>query len=208
MTQGLSKLTREVKIKKTSHVILSASEGPLKKAVEIFKKGGVVIFPTDTVYGIGCKFNDKEAIDRIYKIKKTPKNQKFPILVSSIGQVRKLAGVDKAAEKLIKKYWPGGLTIILPGINTGKIAFRMPNSELMLKLINKIGMPIIGTSANFHGKKAVLRFVDLDPKFIKLANFVLKGECQTGKESTVVDAVVNPPRILRQGAVKIQANDS
>jgi len=195
----------------------------LKKAVTIFKNGGVVIFPTDTVYGIGCRFDDQKATERIYQIKKTPKNQKFPILVSSIGQVRKLAKVGKVAQKLIEKYWPGGLTIILPSRHpererriysdssatpqndTSKVGFRMPDSDFIRSLINKVGVPIIGTSANFYGQMPAKSFKDLDPKLVGLADFVIKGECQGGIESTVVDVTVDSPKILRKGAVDINS---
>src|SRR3990167_4414787 len=102
----------------------------VKKAVEIIKKGGVVIFPTDTVYGIGASIKSEEAVRRIYKIKKTPKSQSFPILVSKIGQVEQLANIPDSARILIKKFWPGALTIILNSTNNkqglkSKLGFRM-----------------------------------------------------------------------------------
>jgi len=195
----------------------------LNKAASILKSGGVVIFPTDTVYGIGCRFDDQKAIERLYQIKKAPKDQKFPILVSNINQVKQLAKVNKIAQKLISKYWPGGLTLILnstrrkpglkfgqkldykPGLKPTKIGFRMPDSKLALDLIDKIGVPIIGTSANFHGQSTPKRFKEIDPQLIKLADFTISGECQGQVESTVVDATVNPPRILRQGAVELMS---
>src|SRR3990167_9933994 len=89
----------------------------IEKAIAILKKGGIVIFPTDTVYGIGCRFDDKEVISRLYKIKKTPDGQQFPILVSNLNQVEKLAVINKTGEELIKKYWQGALTIILKSKN-------------------------------------------------------------------------------------------
>ena len=196
----------------------------LKKAARVLKAGGIVIFPTDTVYGIGCRFDDQRAIARLYQIKGTPRNQPLPILVSKTSQVNSLATITKIGKKLISKYWPGGLTIALPGLSTyskpgseqlcesglnaektEKIGFRMPNSKLVLVLINQIGVPIIGTSANFHGQEPSKSFAELDPNLIKLADFVIKGKCQTGIESTVVDATVDPPRILRQGAVKLMS---
>lgn len=176
----------------------------LKKAATILKNGGVVIFPTDTVYGIGCRFDDKEAIDRIYQIKGTPKDKPFPVLVSNISQVKKLAIITKVGQKLIDKYWSGALTIILPSRNKSrKIGFRMPDSEMIRTLIDKVGVPIIGTSANSSGQKAAKSFKDLDPKFVRLVDYVVKGICQGGIESTVVDATKDPPEILRKGAVSV-----
>ena len=230
-----SKLTGEVKIKKTSHVILSPSTvtlseakslrinsaKDLKKAARILKGGGVVIFPTDTVYGIGCCFDNQEAINRIRQIKGTPRNQPFPILVSKISQVKKLAIVTKIGKKLISKYWPGGLTIILyarhlererriysdssatPQNDISKVGFRMPDSDFIRSFINKVGVPIIGTSANFYGQKPAKSFKDLDSQILELADFVIKGRCQKGIESTIVDATSDPPKVLRKGAITL-----
>ena len=181
-----------------------SSKDQIKEAVEVLKNGGIVIFPTDTVYGIGCRFDDKDAVLHLSKIKKTPITQRFPVLVSTTDQVRKYAQVTKQAENLIKKYWPGALTIILKSKKSKeKIGFRMPNSSVVRALIDGVGIPIIGTSANFHGFDAPKSYEELDSGFIKLADFVLKGECQLGAESTVVDATFGPPKILRQGAIKL-----
>ncbi|HLA03998.1 MAG TPA: L-threonylcarbamoyladenylate synthase [Patescibacteria group bacterium] len=179
-------------------------EDQIKEAVKILKKGGIVIFPTDTVYGIGCRFDDKDAISRLYKIKKTPESQPFPILVSDLSQVEKLAVINKTGEELIKKYWPGALTIVLQSKEgKNKIGFRMPDSALIKSIIDGVGEPLIGTSANFHGSRAPRSYGEIDPDFIKLADFVLKGECQLEMESTVIDATVDPPKVLRQGAIKL-----
>lgn len=188
----------------------------IEKVVTILKDGGVVIFPTDTVYGVGCRFDNQDAVNRLYKIKGAPQAQFFPILVSKITQVKRLAKVNNSAEKLMREYWPGGLTVILikssdlkpglkqlrkPGLRHNKIGFRMPDSDLVRSIIDKVGVPIIGTSANFHGKSVPRSFEELNPEFVKLADFVIKGKCQGGIESTVVDTTVDPPAIIRQGAV-------
>ena len=105
-------------------------EDQIKEAIAVLKKGGIVIFPTDTVYGIGCRFDDKDAISRLYKIKKTPTGQPFPILVTKLSQVEDLAIINKAGAELIKKYWPGALTIILQSKKgKEKIGSRMPYSS-------------------------------------------------------------------------------
>lgn len=191
----------------------------INKVAKIIKQGGVVIFPTDTVYGIGCIFDNQKAIERIHKIKGTPKSQPFPILVSSIKQVKALAAIPDIAQGLMQKYWPGGLTVILPGLSTYsnpglkqldkpgldrvKIGFRLPDSDLIRSLIEKVGKPIIGTSANLHSVKASTSYAELDPVIIKLSDYVIKGKCQGGTESTVVDATGNEIRIIRQGAIKL-----
>lgn len=181
-----------------------SSTSNLKKAAEILKSGGVLVFPTDTVYGIGCIYDNQKALERIHKIKNRPQDQPFPILVSSINQAGKIVQINDTAKKLMEKYWPGGLTIVLQGKNSkSKIGVRMPNSKIALSLIEKAGNPIIGTSANFHGKKPVADFESLDPELVRLADYVIKGKCEGGHESTVVDVTVNPPKVLRKGAIKI-----
>ena len=223
LMEVIDEKTRRIKI--TLPVILTpngARGRDLKKAAAILKAGGVVIFPTDTVYGIGCRFDDDSAISRIYRIKGTPKSQSFPVLVSDISQVKELARVTKTAEKLIGKYWPGGLTVVLPSRHpererrnysdssaapqndTSKVGFRMPDSDLIRFFIKEVGVPLIGTSANFHNQKTPKSFDELNPNVAKLADFVIKGRCKLGIESTVVDATVTPPKILRQGVITLR----
>lgn len=181
------------------------SQSPeIKKAAQTLKNGGVVIFPTDTVYGIGCVYDNQKAIDRIYSIKGTEKNQPFPILVSNIKQVEKVAKLTPTARKLIKKFWPGGLTVILKRKDgSGKVGFRMPNSQLIRSLVDATDSPIIGTSANFHGDKTPASYQELNPKVVKQADYTIEGVCKLGRESTVVDVTISPPKILRQGAVQL-----
>ena|SRR3989344_3782546 len=181
-----------------------SSEDQVEEAVGVLKKGGIVIFPTDTVYGIGCRFDDKDAIFRLYKIKKTPTTQPFPILVTNLSQVKNLAIINKTGAELIKKFWPGALTIILKSKNgKGKIGFRMPDPELVRSLIDGVGEPVIGTSANFHGYPTPKSYKELNPDLIKLVDFVMEGECEGGVESTVVDATFDPPKVLRRGAITL-----
>lgn len=176
----------------------------IEKAIRVLKNGGIVIFPTDTVYGIGCRIDNRAAVDRIYQIKNTPKDQPFPVLISSVDQLRKYAKITKQAENLIKKHWPGALTIILQSKKSKEqIGFRMPDSSVIKALVEGVGMPIIGTSANFHKSAPPKTYEELDSNFTKLADFVLKGECKLGKESTVVDATGDVPKILRQGAITL-----
>lgn len=173
------------------------------EAIKVLKGGGIVIFPTDTVYAIGAIWNNKMANERLYGIKGTPKTQPFPILVESLSQVEKIATVTPLAENLIKKYWPGALTIVLKErIGSKKIGFRMPNHDLAKELITQVGAPIIGTSANFHGIQAPESFSKIDPMLLKMVDYYLMGECVLKKESTVVDASGSQLEILREGAIK------
>ncbi len=174
----------------------------LNKAASILKKGGIVIFPTDTVYGIGCIWNNNIAITRIQKIKNSSQN--FPILIHSQSQLHALAKVTGPAQELINRFWPGGLTLLLEGKNHNKkIGIRMPKSDIVQSLITLVGSPLVGTSANFHGQQTPTSYENLDQEFIKKADYVVVGDCQLQKESTVVDATVIPLKILREGADKV-----
>ncbi|OGD96967.1 threonylcarbamoyl-AMP synthase [Candidatus Curtissbacteria bacterium RIFCSPLOWO2_01_FULL_38_11b] len=200
--QEKSKLTEEFKISKKPSVIPSATRD-LEKAAEVLKRGGVVIFPTDTVYGVGCRFDMPQAIARIKNIKKT--SQDFPILISNLNQAHKLAKFTPQAQHLANLYWPGALTIVLQNkTRDEKIGLRIPDSDIMLEIINKISTPIIGTSANFHGQSVPTSYKELDPNFVKLADYVIKGPCKMAKESTVIDITFIPPRILRKGVIQLQ----
>lgn len=174
----------------------------IEKAANILRNGGIVIFPTDTVYGIGCRFDNSGAIARIKNIKGS--RQDFPVLISHLRQAHQLAKVNGAALDLAQKYWPGGLTIIFKKqAGNGKIGIRIPNHKVVMSLIDKLGFPIVGTSANFHGQKPPTSYEALDPRIISLADFVVHGSCKEKTESTVVDATVVPVKILRSGALKI-----
>lgn len=180
---------------------ISKSE-EIEKAVEILRRGGVVIFPTDTVYGIGARFDSTAAIQRIRNIKKS--YQDFPILISDFKQLHQLVQANSIALYLAQKYWPGALTLVLKSKRGDeKIALRIPDSPLVRTLIDMLGAPIIGTSANFHGQKASTKYAELDKRLITLADYVIRGRCRLGKESTVVDATAIPVKILRAGAVRI-----
>ncbi len=177
----------------------------IEKAVEVIKKGGVVIFPTDTVYGIGCRYDNKGAIARIRNIKGS--NQEFPLLMSNIDQSHHIVKLNDVAKNLAQRFWPGGLTIIVEKESgLGKIGVRIPNHEITLAIIEKVGAPIIGTSANFHGQKSPASYEDLDKRLISMVDFVVHGDCAQKVDSTVVDSTTLPVRILRRGAVTISGS--
>lgn len=185
-----------------------------QQVVDILKRGGIVIFPTDTAFGIGCRIDKPESIDRLFQIRKRPLTQATPVLVASIDMA--LSYFDSPPEivrRLTREYWPGALTIVAPckkelvhspvrgGGNL--IGLRMPNHPEVLDVIKEVGVPILGPSANFHGQPTPYTTQDLDPELIKLVDYVMPGECTLKHVSTVVDVSVSPPKILRQGAVNL-----
>ena len=188
----------------------------IHKAVEVLKNGGIVVFPTDTAFGIGCRIDDEKTIERLFKIRKRPKNMPTPVLVSSVEMAKLyLKSIPKdVEEKLIKNFWPGALTIVLPckvekvpGLVRGggtTLGVRAPNNKKILGIIKKVGVPILGTSANFHGEKTPYRFEDLNPELVKLADYVIPGETYLKQLSTVIDCSKKPWTILRLGSVDIK----
>ena len=174
----------------------------IEKAAKILHKGGVIIFPTDTVYGIGCKYDEPIGLGRIRHIKGS--NQDLPILVADIKQARRLANFSQTAIHLASRFWPGALTLVLNSDKGVKIGLRIPDSDIVKSIIEKAGFPIVGTSANFHGQKAPTTFAQLDKNLIKKVDFVIKGRCKLKLESTVVDTTVDPPKVLRKGGISLQ----
>ena len=185
------------------------------KAIKVLEQGGIVIFPTDTAFGMGCKIDDNEAVSRLFKIRKRPENMATPVLFDSIKRVNEyVLPFDSEVEKLIEKHWPGGLTLILR-CNRAKVpllvrgggetlGIRIPDHEVPIKLIQGINLPIIGTSANFHGEPTPYSFEALDKSLIKLVDFVIEGKTKgENSVSTVLDCTKTPWIILRQGIVSI-----
>lgn len=171
--------------------------------IKILKSGGVVAFPTETVFGIGALLNKPGAIKRIYKIKKRPRSKPLQVLVADIKQARKLGRFNAKALKLAKKYWPGPLTLVayktklvskLITGGTDKVGLRMPDHSTTLKLIKNCG-PIVATSANKTGEKPALTAKEVREKLPEV-DYILSGRVKTGKPSKVIDAT-KKTKILR-----------
>jgi L-threonylcarbamoyladenylate synthase len=188
----------------------------IEQAVTILKQGGIVIYPTDTAFGIGCRIDNEASVKKLFTIRKRPEMQATPVLVGSIGMAGEylIQVPDDVEQLLMKQYWPGALTIVLhskvekiPSLvrgGTETLGVRMPNHDIALSLIREVGVPLLGPSANFHGEKTPYTFEELNPELKKLVDYVIPGECQTKMASTVIDCSVNPWKILRQGAVELK----
>jgi L-threonylcarbamoyladenylate synthase len=187
----------------------------VKKAIEIFKNGGIVIFPTDTAIGIGCRIDNAQTVRKLFNIRKRPKTKAVPVLFSSINMVRKyVEEIPQDVEDLMKKYWPGALTLVLhsdkvrvPLLVRGggeALGVRIPDNKVIRTIIAELGVPILGPSANFSGEKTPFRFSDLNPKLVNSVDYVLNEEVNLGDNvSTVIDCTITPWKIIRQGAVRI-----
>ena len=189
---------------------VNCNDEGIRKSVEIIENGGVIIFPTDTVYGIGCDPYDANAVKKIYEIKSREKIKSLPVLASSIEIVKQISIIDEFTEKIIKKYWPGPLTLILKlkdknlkkSLNLeDKIAVRIPNSECTLKLLNKCNL-LVGTSANVSGDSS---FTDPQEcmKNVKNYDIFVDGGIITSKgESTIIEIENEKIHVIREGALK------
>ena len=176
----------------------------ISAAAEVIKNGGLVIFPTETVYGIAANLLDEKAVARLYNIKARPEGKPFTVHIADVKMIKDMSCViNPAAEKLIAKFWPGPLTIILKSLIGPNVGFRMPANKIALDLIKASGLPVIAPSANLSGKPAPVTaqeaMADLEGKVDMVID---GGRTGVGIESTVVDLTMDPFKILRAGAIK------
>ncbi len=192
-----------------------AIEKQIKKAISILKRGGLVAYPTDTVYGLGACMTDIHAVERIFQVKGRPKGMALPVLLSDRAQIEEIVAVlPPSARRLIEEFFPGAMTIILPksdavpGIITGggkTVAFRIPNHPVPIALIKGLGKPIVGTSANLSGLESSLTAEEVTKQIGGQIDMVIDGgRCPGGIESTVVDLSGEKPIIRRKGAISIE----
>ena len=191
---------------------LDCNEESIEKTSQIIEKGGIVVFPTDTVYGIGCNPYNLNSVKKIYEIKSRTEIKSLPILAYSLEIVKEITLIDKFTEKIIKKYWPGPLTLILTLTDQklkkslklqNKIAVRIPNSKCTLKLLEKCKL-LVGTSANVSGNSSYTN-PDECIKNIKNYDVFLNGGTITSKgESTIIEIEDEKIKIIREGALKAE----
>lgn len=177
----------------------------VEKGIAILKEGGLVAFPTDTVYGLGACVSLPQAVERVYKVKGRPLNMPFPWLVSDESQIAEAAEtVPSVAWLLIRRFLPGALTLVLPksSVASTTIAVRIPAHPIPIALIKGLGTPIVGTSANLSGKQSPLTADEVRSQLGDKVDFIIDGgRCIGGIESTVVDVTGETPVILREGAI-------
>jgi len=182
----------------------------IKNVSHILKKGGVVIFPTDTVYGIGCDPFIEKSVDKIYKIKNRPKSKPFPVLIHSMHEATQIAEFDFDSMRMAKKFWPGPLTLIVPlkdeRIRTTlelkeKIALRIPNNKCLLDLLS-ICKFLIGTSANISGEQSFTNSEDCYKKMEGFDIFLDGGNLENKGESTILEIKDGKPIIHRSGVLR------
>ncbi|KGN02547.1 tRNA threonylcarbamoyladenosine biosynthesis protein [Clostridium novyi A str. 4570] len=189
-------------------------EKVMKEAGEIIRNGGLVAFPTETVYGLGANALDSEAVKKIFIAKGRPQDNPLIVHIADFNMDDLVKDIPAIAKKIMDKFWPGPLTLIMkksdkiPDVTSAgldSIGIRMPSSVVARDLIKKAGVPIAAPSANISGKPSptnIERCIeDLDGK----VEAIIGGEkCDVGLESTIVDCTVEPPCILRPGGITLE----
>jgi len=182
----------------------------IEKALKVVRNGGIVVFPTDTVYGIGCDPYNKKAVDKIYQIKERSKSKPFPLLAYSMDVVSKIVSFDKNSEKIAKKFWPGPLTLILKlkdeslkkSLNLDdKIAIRIPNNQCLQSLLKNSKL-LVGTSANISGENSFTNSQECYQKIQNFDIFLDGGDIKKGFESTILEIDQENSIFHRIGALK------
>jgi L-threonylcarbamoyladenylate synthase len=184
----------------------------ISKGVEIVRRGGIVAFPTDTVYGVGAGAYIDAAVERVFAVKDRPRDMALPLLLADVSQVHEIAAhVPEYAWRLIKSFLPGGLTLVVhrssvvSDIITGgrdTVSFRIPDHPIPIALIRGSGMPLVGTSANISGQPSVTSAEEVLAQIGARVDMVMRGgPAPCGKESTVVDATGEAPVVLREGVI-------
>lgn len=182
---------------------LNINEDYIREAAEIIKSGGLVIIPTETVYGIAADALNQKAVERLAEIKKRAKDKPFTMAIDRRERVEEFAReVPVAGYKLIDRFWPGPLTLILKGVNQVTVGLRIPDNAVALKIISGLGNPIALPSANLSGKPAPENFEAAIRDLDGLVDFAIdSAELKIGVESTIVDLTARIPQVVRLGAI-------
>jgi L-threonylcarbamoyladenylate synthase len=186
-------------------------QAEIEEAVSILKKGGVIAFPTDTVYGLGADAFNSMPVERIYEIKGRSESHPFPLLIADVNQLTALAEpVPELAWFLATRFWPGGVTLVLSKKHSvpaylasgSTIGVRVPGHPTCSTLLEHLAGPLIGTSANISGQPAALTADEVRQQLGRRVDLIIDGgTCPGGRESTVLDITREPPVVLRRGIV-------
>lgn len=188
------------------------NENELKEVIEILKNNGIIIFPTETVYGIGGNALSNEVIDKIYKVKRRPRAKAVNIMVKNINEIKRYAEItSELEEKIIKKCMPGPITLILKKkenfgdyftADNDTIGVRIPDNKIINSILNKIDFPIIAPSANISGQPSGIEVADIIKDFKNGVDAIIDGgKANLGLASTIIQVVNNEIKILRQGKI-------
>lgn len=184
------------------------------QAAEVIKTGGIIAFPTDTVYGIGASAFDEEAIKKIYQVKERSQLKAIPILVSDLENIDRITPpITPAIRKIMTKFWPGALTLVLPLLpempvnlsSTATIGLRQPDHDQVRELLRVTG-PLAATSANLSGQPSALTAQEVKDQLQGRIDLILDGgPVPDGQASTVLDCTGEKPIVLRKGPISLES---
>ena len=186
------------------------NQDQINEAASILKDGGLIAFPTETVFGLGVIFDNKDSYNRLIKVKRRPPEKPFTLMLSDLDQINDFAFVDERAKKLISKFMLGQFTIILKAKNTlpdycvskeGNVGIRIPDSNLIRELIRKVSKPLLVPSANKSGETPLTNSNDVVSVFANEIDAVISGKSIRNIPSTIV-MVGEDVKIIREGQIK------
>lgn len=185
----------------------------ISEALEALNSGELVVFPTDTLFGIAADALNISAVEKLFLAKKRPWHKPLPVMIPSLDRLEEIAlHIPEYAKILAEQHWPGPLTLILPktdyipdlvtaGLNT--VSLRIPDHRTALELLRRYGKPLAVTSANLSGETAVEDFIRVKKQFQNTAAVIIPGTLKHRKPSTIVDCTADVPLVLREGVLKL-----
>lgn len=181
----------------------------IQRAVEVLERGGIIIYPTDTVYGIGCDLFNKKAIERIYQLKGKERKKPLSFIVPNLKDISTYAMVSDFSYRILRRLLPGPYTFVLPAtrmvpkriakVNKKTIGIRIPDNKICQMLLAEFPNPIISTSANLSGTEILNDPIEIEAELGKLVDLILDCGRLGLEASTVVDLTEKKPKILRRG---------
>src|SRR6202521_1552095 len=179
-------------------LVMKPTQPGFRRAAQLLRSGAVIAFPTDTVYGLGASADDELAQKRVYQIKGRPVGMPLILMVAAESQLEGYVHVDSRAEAMMRRWWPGPLTLILYAKGGGTLGVRIPKHKVALGLLSHAG-PLMTTSANLHGLEAAMTAAEAElPGVIAVLD---GGKAPGGVASTVLDLTGPEPHVLREGAI-------
>jgi len=181
----------------------------ISRIVELLRQGGIVVYPTDTIYGLGCDIFNSKGIKRIFQVKQRDPRKPFSFICSDISDVANYCQVSNFAYKILKRHLPGPYTFVLeatrqvPGLLTTKqktVGIRIPDNPIALAIVRELGHPLITTSANTSGDDPVNDPVEIESRFGKSIDMVVDGGVLMGDSSTVISLVDDKIDVIREGS--------
>ncbi|OEU77958.1 MAG: threonylcarbamoyl-AMP synthase [Desulfuromonadales bacterium C00003107] len=181
----------------------------IKQVVECLRQGGVIAYPTDTIYGLGCDIFNKKGVKKIYQIKQRDPRKPFSFICADLSDVSNYAQVSNFAFKIMKRYLPGPYTFVLeasrvvPDVLTTKqktVGIRIPDNPIALSIVRELGHPIVTTSANVTGSESLCDPAVIEQQVGKQLDLVIDGGTLLGEESTVISLIDDKVEIFRQGS--------